>query len=245
MVAAAIAAFAEITLREIAANRANPRNANSLDDARIITQGPSREFTLGLCYDFAHNFMDTARRDKVRQALVETTAGMTGIGCETLGTLHTGTSNWISWGARALFAICAIEGEPGYDVATFRRFADAQINFINALHSTGEAFEGWGKNFLFLEHLVILAKRGEHLNILGHTGIRAAYRCILSDKMHLTRGMIGQCLICLCYGPGLQPARGWLGFIIRWPVGGDGGALDRRESGRRARRIRGGRASGG
>jgi hypothetical protein len=100
---------------------------------------------------------------------------MTGIGCETLGTLHTGTSNWISWGARALFAICAIEGEPGYDPATFRRFADAQINFINALHSTGEAFEGWGKNFMFLEHLVILAKRGEHLNILGHTGIRAAY----------------------------------------------------------------------
>jgi hypothetical protein len=174
-VAAAIATFSEITRKEIAVNLANPRNASALNDARIITQGPSREFTLGLGYDFAYNFMTKAQRDKTRKALVETTAGMTGIGCETLGTLHTGTSNWISWGARALFAICAIEGEPGYDPATFRRFADAQINFINSIYPTGEAFEGWGKNFMFLEHLVILAKRGEKLNILGHTSIRAAY----------------------------------------------------------------------
>jgi hypothetical protein len=116
-VAAAIATFSELTRKEIEANRANPRNAKSLDDARIITQGPSREFTLGLSYDFAYNFMTKAQRDKTRKALVDTTAGMTGIGCETLGTLHTGTSNWISWGARALFAICAIEGEPGYDPA--------------------------------------------------------------------------------------------------------------------------------
>jgi len=174
-VAAAIATFSELTRKEIEANRANPRNAQSINDARIITQGPSREFTLGLSYDFAYNFMTKAQRDKTRKALVDTTAGMTGIGCETLGTLHTGTSNWISWGARALFAICAIEGEPGYDPATFRRFADAQINFINSIYPTGEAFEGWGKNFMFLEHLVILAKRGEKLNILGHSAIRAAY----------------------------------------------------------------------
>ena len=174
-VAAAIATFSELTRKEIEANRANPRNGKSLNDARIITQGPSREFTLGLSYDFAYNFMTESQRDKTRKALIETTAGMTGIGCETLGTLHTGTSNWISWGARALFAICAIEGEPGYDPTTFRRFADAQINFINSIYPTGEAFEGWGKNFMFLEHLVILAKRGENLNILGHTSIRSAY----------------------------------------------------------------------
>ena len=174
-VAAAIATFSKLARKEIEAARANPRNAPALNDARIITQGPSREFTLGLGYDFAYNFMTKAQRDNTRKALVETTAGMTGIGCETLGTLHSGTSNWISWGARALFAICAIEGEPGYDPATFRRFADAQINFINSIYPTGEAFEGWGKNFMFLEHLVILAKRGEPLNILGHTNIRAAY----------------------------------------------------------------------
>lgn len=173
--AAAITTFSSVVTKEIAATRANPRNAAGLNDARIISQGPSREFTLGLDYDFAYNFMTKAQRDKVRGVLVEVTANMTGIGCETLGTLHSGTSNWISWGARALFAICAIEGEPGYDSATFRRFADAQINFINSIYPTGEAFEGWGKNFMFLEHLVILAKRGEKLNILGHTSIRAAY----------------------------------------------------------------------
>ncbi len=173
--AAAITTFSSVVSKEIAATRANPRNSAGLNDARIIAQGPSREFTLGLDYDFAYNFMTKTQRDKVRGVLVEVTANMTGIGCETLGTLHSGTSNWISWGARALFAICAIEGEPGYDSATFRRFADAQINFINSIYPTGEAFEGWGKNFMFLEHLVILAKRGEKLNILGHTSIRAAY----------------------------------------------------------------------
>ncbi len=174
-IAAAITTFSRQTSAELAAARANPRNAGSLDDARIISQGPSREFTLGLCYDFAHGFMNETQREEVRAVLVDVTSGMTGIGAETLHALHAGASNWVSWGARFLFAICAIEGEPGYDPAAFQRFANAQINFINTLYASGESFEGWGKNFMFLEHLVILAKRGEHLNILGHTHLRAAF----------------------------------------------------------------------
>ncbi len=174
-VAAAITTLAGLAITEIAANRADPRNAASLNDARVISQGPTREFTLGLAYDFAYQFMTPDQRDATRKALVEATAGMTGIGCETLQALHSGTSNWISWGCRALFAICAIEGEPGYDPAAFNRFADAQINFINAMYPTGEAFEGWGKNFMFLEHMILLAKRGEDRNVLGHTSVRSAY----------------------------------------------------------------------
>ncbi len=174
-VAAAIATFSGIALKEIEANRANPRNADSLNDARIISQGPTREFTLGLAYDFAFNFMTPAQRDATRKTLAEATAGMTGIGCETLHALHSGVSNWISWGARALFAVCAIEGEHGYDPSTFQRFANAQINFINSIYANGEAYEGWGKNFMFLEHMILLAKRGEDLNVLGHTSVRSAY----------------------------------------------------------------------
>lgn len=234
-VAAAIATFSELVPKEIAANRANPRNAGSLNDARIISQGPSREFTLGLSYDFAHNFMTKDQRDKVRRALVEVTADMTGIGCETLGTLHTGTSNWISWGARMLFAICAIEGEPGYDPSTFRRFADAQINFINSIYPSGEAFEGWGKNFMFLEHLVILAKRGEHLNILGHTSIRAAYNdyfvasmtpwgdsFTFCDSMARSGGKIARNADVLMYRT-LFPTDRAGHFVYRNQIGGDYG----------------------
>jgi len=119
--------------------------------------------------------MTGGQRNEVRKVLVNCTAGMTGVGCETLRTLHTGTSNWISWGCRALFAICAIEGEPGYDAETYRRFANAQINFIASMYSTGEAFEGWGKNFMFLEHLVVIAKRDPNQNLIGSTSVRSAY----------------------------------------------------------------------
>ncbi|MDX6765201.1 MAG: hypothetical protein SFU85_00260 [Candidatus Methylacidiphilales bacterium] len=174
-VASAITTFSKIAEKELEANLANPRNASSLKDARVISQGPTREFTLGLDYDFAYNYMTHAQRDQVRKVLVRATSGMSGIGCETLQALHAGPSNWISWGCRALFAICAIEGEPGYDPGAFKRFADAQINFINAIYPTGEAFEGWGKNFMFIEHMVILAKRGKDLNVLGHSSVRSAY----------------------------------------------------------------------
>ena len=173
-VAAAITTFAQITQKGLDASLANPRNT-SKNDARIISQGPSREFTLGLGYDFAYNYMTEDQRASVRKVLSNCTTGMTGIGCETLRSLHSGTSNWISWGCRALFAICAIEGEPGYDPESFKRFAQAQINFIASIYPTGEAFEGWGKNFMFMEHMVILAKRGQDLNVLGSTRVRNAY----------------------------------------------------------------------
>lgn len=174
-VAAAITTLSQIAQKSMDENLANPRNVASRNDARIISQGPTREFTLGLDYDFAYNFMTKEQRDTVRKVLVNATAGMTGIGCETLRSLHTGTSNWISWGCRALFAICAIEGEPGYDKSTYDRFANAQTNFIASIYPTGEAFEGWGKNFMFLEHMVIIAKRDRNLNTLGHASVRSAY----------------------------------------------------------------------
>lgn len=174
-VAAAITTFSQVALNDLEVGMNNPRNATSLNDARVISQGATREFTLGLDYDFAYNFMTPAQRNTVREVLVKATTGMTTIGCETLQALHCGPSNWISWSCRALFALAAIEGEPGYDAETYQRFANAQINFINAIYATGEAFEGWGKNFLFFEHLILMAKRDKNQNILGHTSIRAVY----------------------------------------------------------------------
>lgn len=184
-VAAAITTFAGLVDQELDAAIAaakpgdlalnDPTQTPPIIDARTVSQGPMREFSLGLDYDFAYNFMTPAKRDTVRKVIAKGTANLNGIGCETLPAFHAGLSNWISWGCRALFAICAIEGEEGYDPVSFQRFAHAQMNFIASLYPSGEAFEGWGKNFAFLEHLVILAKRGQQYNVLGHTGLRSAY----------------------------------------------------------------------
>ncbi len=142
-------------------------------DWRVVGQGPSFEGELGLQYDFAYKFMSETQRDTVRKFLVHDTEGMRNQGGETLRALHCGPSNWISWSCRSLFPICAIEGEPGFDQAMENQAMNAQINFINSMFSSGEAFEGWGKDFIFFEHLVIMAKRGK--NIIGSTSIRSAF----------------------------------------------------------------------
>ncbi len=182
-VAAAITTFAGLVDRDLAAARArarpgpldlsDPGAEPPLFDARVVAGEATREYTLGLDYDFAHGFMTPAQRDAVRGVLARATAGMTTLGAEALPALHPGASYWIPWTCRLLFAVTAIEGEPGYDPATYARFADAQIAFLNTLNPTGESFEGWGKNFLSLEHFVILAKRGR--NVVGHTRLRAVF----------------------------------------------------------------------
>ena len=176
--AAAITTLSQISQKAVAANIAKAKKPEDKNDFRVVAQGATYEGTLGLDYDFAYNFMTPAQRDTVRRALSFASAGMTGIGCETLRTLHTGTSNWISWGCRALFVVSAIEGEPGYDANTYRRFVNAQANFIASMYPTGEAFEGWGKNFMFLEHMILIAKRDKNFpgfNTLATTAVRAAY----------------------------------------------------------------------
>ena len=44
---------------------------------------------------------------------------------------------------------------------------------MNAIFPSGEAYEGWAKNFIMMEHNVIMAKRG--WNIAGSTNIRAIF----------------------------------------------------------------------
>ena len=176
--AAAITTLSQITQKAVEASIAKAKNPSDKNDFRVVAQGQTYEGTLGLDYDFAYNFMTPAQRDTVRKSLSAASTGMTGIGCETLRTLHTGTSNWISWGCRALFVVSAIEGEPGYDADTYRRFANAQANFIASMYPTGEAFEGWGKNFMFLEHMILIAKRDKSFpgyDTLASASVRSAY----------------------------------------------------------------------
>jgi hypothetical protein len=140
----------------------------------VVAQGPTIEGTLGLMYDFAYKWMTEEQRTTCRKALVKATAGMTTIGCETLHALQTNSSNWISWSGRMIFCAAAIEGEEGYDPLTYKRASDAMTGYVGAYFDTGEAYEGWGKNFTFMEHLVIMAKRGK--DVLASKHLRAAYQ---------------------------------------------------------------------
>jgi hypothetical protein len=172
--AAAVATLARLAQGGIEAEVGKLKNPAEANDFRVVAQGPTYEGTLGLMYDFACGFMTPEQRDRVRAALVRGSAGMTFIGCETLRSLHTNTSNWIPWSARMLFLVCALEGEPGYDAAAYRRCVDAMTGFIGTFFETGEAYEGWGKNFMFVDHLAILAKRGKDVIAAAH--LRNAFR---------------------------------------------------------------------
>ncbi len=175
-VAAAVTTLAQMDEVKLAENIAKEKAKGAKgapDDWRVVGQGPTHEGTLGLDYDFAYVWMTAEQRATVRQTIAHASAGMTNIGCETLRALHSGTSNWISWSARLIFLAAAIEGEPGGDPETYRRCADAQTNFIASMFATGEAYEGWGKNFMFMEHLIIMAKRGRE--VIASAAIRAAY----------------------------------------------------------------------
>jgi hypothetical protein len=172
--AAAVATLATYAVRGIEAEVAKVRNPADANDFRVVAQGPTYEGTLGLMYDFAHGFMTPAQRDAVRAAVARGSAGMTFIGCETLRSLNTNTSNWIPWSARMLFLVSALEGEPGYDAAAYQRCVNAMTGFIGTFFETGEAFEGWGKNFMFIDHLAIMAKRGKDVIAAAH--LRNAFR---------------------------------------------------------------------
>ncbi len=172
--AAAVATLAGHVEARIDAEIAKQKDPAARDDFRIVAQGPTFEGTLGLMYDFTHRFMDDAQRKAVRRAVAKGSAGMTFVGCETLRSLTTNTSNWSPWSARMLFLCCAIEGEDGHDPAAYERCVAAVTGNVGTIYPGGEAFEGWGKNFMFLEHLAIVAKRGK--NLLSSRNLRDVFR---------------------------------------------------------------------
>lgn len=191
--ASAITTFSQIVSKDLetARRKAAPGPIDLSDpaadppryDARTVAQEATREFSLGLSYDFAHGFMTPAQRDAVRAVLADATGGLTALGAEALPAKFTGCSYWNAWVARALFALAAIEGEPGFDAEAFGRLARTQTSFIDAMLSSGDAFEGWGKNFVAPELLVVLAKRDPAANRLGHTSLRAFFNSHLPAVM--------------------------------------------------------------
>lgn len=174
-VAAAITSLARLTDRKVLANRAHEQaKPNPWMNFQNIAKGPSYQGSLGLMYDFAHGWMTDAQRDVTRTAIANSSAGLTYIGAETLRTLHSNTSNWIPWSSRMIFLVASIEGEPGYDPKSWDRCVEAMTAFIAAYFDTGEAYEGWGKNYAFYEHLAIIGKRGR--DVVAATKLRNVFR---------------------------------------------------------------------
>ena len=142
------------------------------NDFNTVGLGATFQGTYGLAYDFAHGFMSEAQRSAVRKTLATATAGMTNIGCEAIPVLR--ASNHIPWENRLIEAVTAIEGEEGFDPSTYQRCVNAQTNFIaTSIYAGGEAFEGWAKNFMFLEHAIVMAKRGNDL--VAAANLRATF----------------------------------------------------------------------
>jgi hypothetical protein len=142
------------------------------NDFNTVGLAATFQGTYGLAYDFAHGFMSEAQRAAVRRTLATATAGMTNIGCEAIPVLR--ASNHIPWENRLIEAVTAIEGEDGFDPTTYQRCVSAQTNFVTTgIFPSGEAFEGWAKSFMFLEHAIVMAKRGNDL--VAATNLRVAF----------------------------------------------------------------------
>jgi hypothetical protein len=175
--AAAITTIARIDRRVLEESRAKmqAKGEREARDFEFVGQAATQEGTLGLMYDFAFNAMTPAQRDTVRETIAAASGGMTIIGAESLRTFNTAASNHIPWLARLIYLTASIEGEQGFDAASHRRALDAMKWFYGlGIFRSGDAYEGWGKNFLFAEHAWIAARHGEPIH--ASLGVRNAFR---------------------------------------------------------------------
>ncbi len=179
---AAIAALARLSTETINDNIAKLKNPAEANDFRVVAKNATYQGTLGLMYDFAHGFMTPEQRTVTRAGISRGSKGMTFIGCETLRAGNANFSNWIPWSCRMIYLCAAIEGEEGYDPEAYRRVSDAMTGFIGGIYETGEAFEGWGKNFLFLEHLAVMAKRGK--DVIAARNLQNVFRTYYLHTMN-------------------------------------------------------------
>ncbi len=183
--AAAVTTIAKIDRRVLAETREKVRakNPGAVTDFEQVGQAATQEGTLGLMYDFCYPAMTPEQRDTVRSVIAEASTGMGFVGSEGLRVSNTSSSNHIPWIARLIYLPTSIEGEKGYDAATYRRCVEALKWFYGiGIFPSGDAFEGWGKNFLIAEHAWIAAKRGEKLFAL--TPVRNAFRSYFVQAMN-------------------------------------------------------------
>ena len=184
-VAAAITTLAAIDQQVLRETREKIRakNPEAVDDFERVGKEATHEGTLGLAYDLAHGWMTPAQRDAVRAVIIEVIDGKRFVGVDTLRTQSTCSSNHIPWVARMIHLAAAVEGEPGAPADAYRRCADAMRWFYGVgIYRDGDAFEGWGKNFLFAEHAWIMARHGDDAFAL--VNVRNAFRNYFIEALH-------------------------------------------------------------
>ncbi len=126
--------------------------------------------SMAYCYDIHFNKMNSFQQDKVREALSHLVGEFPIFG--TGVTHHAIQSNWTTLNSFEPIINFAIEGEPGYKEIFTRRYMLVLRNFLEyGWYASGAGYEGLGKNYQFVTHLIVYAKRG--YSLLGHPHVRA------------------------------------------------------------------------
>jgi len=122
--------------------------------------------TLGLVYDFIHNFATDEQRDVMRQAIAAITRDrhFATAGTQALPAFPAISSNWLNVHTNLLPLTLSIEGEEGYDHDTYLRLVEGWKKWVHVAHSpVGAPFEGLAKSNFCAYYNVPLAKRGVEL----------------------------------------------------------------------------------
>ncbi|MFK7936504.1 MAG: T9SS type A sorting domain-containing protein [Saprospiraceae bacterium] len=125
---------------------------------------------MAVAYDMNYNVMTTAQQDAVRAGLAEIIPLAPRYG----GVIapYATTSNWCGLNTFELITNLAIEGETGYNADLTKDYMRGWRNFLTyGWYESGTPYEGMGKNYQFVAHMIVMAKRG--YSLLGHPHVRA------------------------------------------------------------------------
>ncbi|MFZ4454669.1 MAG: T9SS type A sorting domain-containing protein [Bacteroidales bacterium] len=131
-------------------------------------------FNMALTYDFLYPQMTKGQQDTVRMALLAIAAKRTDLwGFATPS--YTNTINWATFGYE-IMPNMLLEGEPGYSETqetALKTWARGVWTFLNydIYPTTGNMYEGIGKDQLNSCVLVAMAKRG--YSMIGHPSVRS------------------------------------------------------------------------
>ena len=170
---------------------------------------------LGHCYDLNFWAMTPTQRDSMRKAIAQFVPTLPRYGYQVNCTAT--TSNWAALNGFEVLTNLSIEGETGYNAVMTREWARVMWNFMTyGYHTSGEGYEGTGKNYMFITTLVALAKRG--YSALGHPNLRAYVNDYLPALVQpYEQGFIGTDL---WGGSGRDPVLGGYRINASDPLGG-------------------------
>ena len=121
---------------------------------------------LPVSYDLLFNDMTPAQRTVVRDALATATAGRRPWGTD--NPPGRAISNWYAYHGELAVMLAAVEGEPGYDAATYHRIEQILLNYFEIGYTAEGACheDSYGPNLAFRAGgfgYLVLARRGHNI----------------------------------------------------------------------------------